>query len=153
MEIGEFLRIARRERNFSLKELGEKTTISFSHLGKIERGEKKPNIKNLEVLAEALNIDKTTLLRMGGFKIKQTNVNAETRYKVIMRDKAICQICGVSPIENSIDVMMINPNKLPAENNLLCLCTQCLKGREEFILSNGLENDPIYLRYRVQSIL
>ncbi|WP_249871574.1 helix-turn-helix domain-containing protein [Oceanobacillus saliphilus] len=66
--LGNFLRNYRKnERNISLRELSDLTGISFSHLGKIERGEYTPSRTTVTTLATALGLDKNKLLLMSGF--------------------------------------------------------------------------------------
>lgn len=51
MTFGERLRQSRNDKNLTLRELENETGISFSALGKYERGEREPDFKTLEMLA------------------------------------------------------------------------------------------------------
>jgi len=47
----------RKEKGISLEELGQKTGINRVQLGKLEKGEYTPSIKQLEKISEVLDID------------------------------------------------------------------------------------------------
>lgn len=55
--VGKRIRELRKARGFSQEALGEKCSFSFSYIGGIERGENNVSIKNLEKIANALNVD------------------------------------------------------------------------------------------------
>ncbi|WP_163579060.1 helix-turn-helix transcriptional regulator [Gracilibacillus saliphilus] len=66
-KFGDFLRKYRKEYKCSLREMSDKTGISFSHLSKIERGEYNPSRRTVEIIAEKLNLDSNELLPLAGF--------------------------------------------------------------------------------------
>lgn len=59
---GNKIRELREERGYSLAELSKKANISVSYLSEIERNTKKPSLKTIEKLSQALNISKTMLI-------------------------------------------------------------------------------------------
>lgn len=62
MSIGSKLKKLRNENKLTLKDLAEKTELSISFLSDIENGRRMPRIENLNKIAEALNVDSSTLL-------------------------------------------------------------------------------------------
>lgn len=56
------IRGMRLERNLSLREVGKLLNISFSHLGKVEKGESNLSIETLELLADFYNVSTDYLL-------------------------------------------------------------------------------------------
>ncbi|UMR34006.1 helix-turn-helix domain-containing protein [Paenibacillus polymyxa] len=66
-KFGDFIKAARREGEYTLRELADKAEISFSQLSKIERGESSPTQSTIERLAYALNINKYELLALAGY--------------------------------------------------------------------------------------
>lgn len=67
-EIGSFIKEYRKNNeNLTLRGLSDLTGISFSHLGKIERGEHTPTKETLNIIANALGIDKNKLYVKAGY--------------------------------------------------------------------------------------
>ncbi|RQD76121.1 MAG: helix-turn-helix domain-containing protein [Candidatus Syntrophonatronum acetioxidans] len=62
---GDHIRKLRCERNYSLKELAQKAGISVSYLSEIERDRKKPSLKTLEKISEALNVSTREFINRG----------------------------------------------------------------------------------------
>jgi transcriptional regulator with XRE-family HTH domain len=60
--LGAVIRRERRERQMTLKELAERSTLSVVYLGEIERGKKYPSALVLERLAAALDLTVSDLL-------------------------------------------------------------------------------------------
>lgn len=56
-EIGPRIRKLREDKGLSLRELGDRINISFTHLSRIERGEKIPNLELLNTLANVFDVD------------------------------------------------------------------------------------------------
>lgn len=52
----------------TLEELGDKSGVSSSHLGRIERGERFPSAHILRKIAEPLGFDEDELLVLAGFR-------------------------------------------------------------------------------------
>lgn len=64
---GEILRRRRVELPLTLQELSEKSSISSSHLGRIERGERCPSARVLKKLACHLKFEENELFILAGF--------------------------------------------------------------------------------------
>ncbi len=59
------IREMRKEKNISLKELAQKAGVSVSYLSEIERDHKKPSLKTIEKLSDALNIPSKDFVQKG----------------------------------------------------------------------------------------
>lgn len=62
MEFGKQLRLLRKEKNLTLRELEEQTGITYSALGKYERDERQPDFDTLEKLANYFDVSIDWLL-------------------------------------------------------------------------------------------
>ncbi|MBO8126349.1 MAG: helix-turn-helix domain-containing protein [Firmicutes bacterium] len=62
MNLGSELRRHRKSRNYTLVQLAEKVGVSPSYLSEIEQNKKRPSIKTVMRIAEALGIDANALL-------------------------------------------------------------------------------------------
>jgi len=62
MEFGKRLRLLRKEKNLTLRELEKQTDISYSALGKYERDERQPDFDTLEKLADYFDVSIDWLL-------------------------------------------------------------------------------------------
>jgi CheY-like chemotaxis protein len=65
--LGRQIRLARTERGWTLKELGEATNVSVSQLSSIERGAHLPSLESLAAVATALQQKPSEWLAAGGF--------------------------------------------------------------------------------------
>ena len=62
--------IIRRQRNrlgFSLADLAEKSGVSISHLGRIEKAQRYPSTNVLRKIAKPLNLDEKELFNLAGY--------------------------------------------------------------------------------------
>ena len=64
--LGSFIRAQRRLRNFSLRDLSERTAVSNPYLSQIERGLHEPSVRVLKAIAGALNLSAESLLIHAG---------------------------------------------------------------------------------------
>ncbi len=53
----------RKERNLTQKELASKSGLHINYIGMIERGERNPSLKNLEIIANTFDISLSELLK------------------------------------------------------------------------------------------
>jgi len=60
-DVGSLIRKYRDKEKMSLRSLSELTSISFSHLCKIERGEHNPSKTTLDIISETTCLNKTDL--------------------------------------------------------------------------------------------
>lgn len=72
-DIGCRIRIKRREKKMRQEDLAEKTNLSTSYIGMIERGEKTPSLETFVILANALDASADDLLSGvldNGYKVR-----------------------------------------------------------------------------------
>lgn len=62
MDIGNKIRKLRKNNNFTLKELSERSGLSVSFISDIENGRRIPRLENLDKLSKALNVDISYLI-------------------------------------------------------------------------------------------
>ena len=62
-QFGENLKKLRKEKNLTQKEFALKSGLHINYIGMIERGERNPSLKNLEIIAIALNISLSDLMK------------------------------------------------------------------------------------------
>jgi transcriptional regulator with XRE-family HTH domain len=62
-DLGEKIKVARRQMDLKQYELAEKTGLSANYISLIESGKKSPSLKNLYKIAEALNTNVSWLLK------------------------------------------------------------------------------------------
>ncbi|MGN7299508.1 helix-turn-helix domain-containing protein [Ferdinandcohnia sp. SAFN-114] len=147
MDFGNLVRRLRKERSLTLKQVEELTGISFSQLGKIERGVHKPSQDTMDKLNQFFKIYEFIGDEIKGNYLKyESPINAITRVEVFVRDAFLCQMCGGKKPEKSLNVYHITPIELggsSAEENLITLCNDCFSGRQEFIKKYGIDQDPL----------
>jgi transcriptional regulator with XRE-family HTH domain len=61
VEFGKLVRAIRKEKKLKSSRLAEQVDIEVKHLGRIERGEKRPSFELIIALAEALEVPPTRL--------------------------------------------------------------------------------------------
>lgn len=62
-KFGERLRALRNKKGYSQEELAFKAKLDRTYVGGIERGERNPSLKNIEILAKALGVPITELFK------------------------------------------------------------------------------------------
>jgi len=65
--LGRQIRVARTERGWTLKELGEASQVSVSQLSSVERGAHLPSLESLVAIAAALDVKAGAWLESAGF--------------------------------------------------------------------------------------
>lgn len=162
-DLGSYIRTVRKAHNLTLKDVGKLADISFTQVGKIERGLHHPTRETVEKISRALNIDKKTLMNLAGYTdAKPLRLNpqknrtsersyfgakSDLRYSTLIRNNSTCQLCGAKAPNNEIIVTHINPEKAYVENNLTTLCVECHISRQKLIQKNGLKEDHLIRRY------
>lgn len=97
--LGEKIRELREERNYTLSDLAERAGLSVSYLSEIERGAKRPSIKTLDKISNALNVSRNMLIDLGGDELK---VSMGDKIRMLREDKgltlgALAEKVGISP--------------------------------------------------------
>jgi transcriptional regulator with XRE-family HTH domain len=154
IELGLTIKSLRKKNRITLKELSEKSGISFSQIAKIEKGIHTPSKETLKKLAKGLSYNELILWDIAGYKVEpneisngRNKVDNLTKYLTFLKYDLTCQICGGKAPDVSIDVDHITPLNLNGKNeieNLIVLCKDCLLGRKELIEKEGIENDYFY---------
>jgi transcriptional regulator with XRE-family HTH domain len=62
-QFGDRVREARRDRGFSQEVLAERSGLHRTYIGTVERGERNPALVNLVRIADALELDVSSLMR------------------------------------------------------------------------------------------
>jgi len=70
--LGEYLKQAREETGFSLRDVAARSGVSFAHIRRLEQGERKPTLEVLQKVAEALSLDLDEVLSAMGVKMTRT---------------------------------------------------------------------------------
>ena len=65
MNIGKAIKKIRTEKSLSQKDLSERTTISRTSLSQIEKGKKRPSVKNLKKICSILEVPDTLVYFYG----------------------------------------------------------------------------------------
>jgi transcriptional regulator with XRE-family HTH domain len=145
MLIGQYIKNLRKSKKLTLKQLDSLSGVSFSQIGKIERGTTNPSLTSLNKLAKGLDIDNNELLLLSGhYSVEDLNIDPLLRFEILTRDKFLCQLCGASPPSSKIEVNYITPISLGGsaqKNNLVTLCVTCGNSRDMFIKKYGLTQD------------
>lgn len=84
--LGERIRALREERGYSLGEFARKVGISVSYLSEIERGAKKPSLRTVAKIAEALNLGKGELLRQSQ---KPAGLGLGERLRLVRQERGV----------------------------------------------------------------
>ena len=77
--LGKILKQQRMMIPLTLQELAATSSVSSSHLGRIERGERFPSARILRRIAKPLGFDEDELFTLAGFLSPQTSGVAEER--------------------------------------------------------------------------
>lgn len=115
------MRKIRKERGLTLKELAEKTHISFSAISMYERGEIDPSSEKLQKIAEELGVSMETLL--GKVAFPQAEIDARTE-----EEKSVCRALMI--IEKQQDTIA-NQNNLLSEQQKTISTLVGIMGREK----------------------
>ncbi|SMQ80269.1 Transcriptional regulator, contains XRE-family HTH domain [Bacillus sp. OV166] len=149
IKLGTFIRYRRKEQKRTLKDLEKISGISFSQIGKIERGEHIPSKETISKIAKALFCDENELLHLAGYPIpssKKLNdkIEPDLRYLALIKYNRTCQICGVKAPSKEIEVVLVDPNvplyKITLDD-LITLCIDCNYSRNKIIKEQGVEYD------------
>jgi len=85
----------------TLQQLSAKTSISPSHLGRIERGERFPSAHVLHKIAEPLGFDENELFILAGYLTPQSSgiAEAEVSYTGKRIDPYVSKLLAQEPVE------------------------------------------------------
>jgi len=99
-KLGDIIRQARLAQRLTLKELSAKSSVSSSHLGRIERGERYPSGFILRKIAEPLGFEENELFALAGYLTAAPSGTAiRTRYAGGELDPYAAQVLAQEPVE------------------------------------------------------
>lgn len=98
---GSKIRDMRRQRAYSLNDLAAKAGISVSYLSEIERGSKKPSLRTLEKLAQALHITQGQLLDENDAVMQKLSVGDKIRIVRENQAKTMTELASAAGISVS----------------------------------------------------
>ena len=98
--LGKVLRQRRLMIPLTLQELAAKSSVSASHLGRIERGERSPSASILQKIAKPLGFEESELLLEAGFLSSRPAVaRSEEGHNVRHLDPYVAGILSQEPVE------------------------------------------------------
>ena len=101
-DLGKILKQQRISVPLTLQELAAESSVSSSHLGRIERGERFPSARILRKIAKPLGFDEDELFTLAGFLSPQTPGVAEesgSRYASRQLDPYVAKMLAEEPPE------------------------------------------------------
>ncbi len=100
-DLGKILKQQRVTVPLTLQELASESSVSSSHLGRIERGERFPSARILRKIAKPLGFDEDELFTLAGFLSPQTGVAEESgaRYTSRQLDPYVAKMLSEEPVE------------------------------------------------------
>ena len=93
--IAEVIRQRRIMLGLTLRELAARSSVSASHLARIERGDRSPSAHILQKLAQPLNLDETGLLVAAGYLSQRQNQAEEAQTRL---DPYVAAVLGMEPV-------------------------------------------------------
>lgn len=79
MELGERIKQIRESKNLSQKEVSEKIGVSYQQLAQWEKGTRNPTYRNIEKIANALNVSTLSLVGISLCNISTNDLLDELR--------------------------------------------------------------------------
>ncbi|OGO41534.1 MAG: transcriptional regulator [Chloroflexi bacterium RBG_16_58_8] len=101
-DLGKIIKQQRIQAQLTLQELSAASSVSSSHLGRIERGERFPSARILRKIAKPLGFDEDELFTLAGFLSPQTTGGVEeagARYTGRQLDPYVARMLGEEPPE------------------------------------------------------
>jgi transcriptional regulator with XRE-family HTH domain len=101
-DLGKIIKQQRITVPLTLQELAAESSVSSSHLGRIERGERFPSARILRKIAKPLGFDEDELFTLAGFLSPQTEGVAEEgrlRFSNRQLDPYVARMLGEEPPE------------------------------------------------------
>ena len=99
--LGKIIKQQRISLSLTLQELATKSSVSASHLGRIERGERFPSAHILQRIAEPLAFEEDELFTLAGYLSSQSPMIAEKNptYSSERLDPYVARVLGQEPVE------------------------------------------------------
>ncbi len=99
--LGGILKQQRISLSLTLQELAAKSSVSASHLGRIERGERFPSAHILQKIAKPLAFEEDELFTLAGYLSPQSPMVAEKgpAYGIERLDPYVARVLAQEPVE------------------------------------------------------
>jgi len=99
-KLGKLIKQQRVAESLTLQELAEKSGVSSSHLGRIERGERFPSGQILRKVAKPLGFDENELFTLAGYLTPKSGVSEKTQgYTAGELDPWVARTLAQEPVE------------------------------------------------------
>lgn len=99
-KLGKLIKQQRVAESLTLQELAEKSGVSSSHLGRIERGERFPSGQILRKVAKPLGFDENELFTLAGYLTSKSGVSEKTQgYTAGELDPWVARTLAQEPVE------------------------------------------------------
>ena len=98
-ELGRILKQRRVMVPLTLQELGTRSGVSASHLGRIERGERFPSARILRKIARPLGASESELLTLAGYLSPQAPSGVELEAQLGQLDPYVAAVLSQWPVE------------------------------------------------------
>lgn len=105
--LGEVIKRQRAVMGLTLAEVSEKSGVSTSHLGRIERGERFPSARILRNIAKALGFDENELFVIADYLSPRSADEERTTESVGRVDPYVAMVLGKEPVEVQHKVIAI----------------------------------------------
>jgi transcriptional regulator with XRE-family HTH domain len=138
-EVGQNIKLLRSRKGFSLRDLSDRSGLSFNAISKIERGENSPTVASLHKIASALEVHITDLFRQ---EVRQFAVFVRSEDSTLLRSNGIT----IESLGSGLPNQQLEPFKMivsPNSENILESVSHsgeefvyCLSGRLEYIVGN-----------------
>ena len=96
--LGQLIKQQRIMLGLTLNELGAKSGVSSSHLGRIERGERFPSARILRSIAKPLGFAETELFAMADFLSPQSSPEGDSETNIGKLDPYVAKLLSSEPI-------------------------------------------------------
>lgn len=106
VEFGKLVREIRKERGLKSSKLAEQVDIEVKHLGRIERGEKRPSFELIIALAGALNVSPNKL-----FEFESDTQNPKLAKRRIARRLAGRDIAQLNRAAEILEILFSSSNR------------------------------------------
>ena len=106
--VGQMIKQRRSMMSLTLQQLGDKSGVSPSHLGRIERGERYPTAHVLRKLAEPLGLTEVELFTSANFLSLQTSLTeGSAQNNALTLDPYVANVLSQEPVEVQRTVVTI----------------------------------------------
>jgi transcriptional regulator with XRE-family HTH domain len=133
-QVGQIIRTLRAKKGLSLRELSDRSGLSFNAISKIERGENSPTVASLHKIASALEVHITDLFRQ---EIHQIAVFVRSEDSTLLRSDGIT----IESLGSGLPNQQLEPFKMIVSTHSGTFSEPVSHSGEEFVycLSGRLE--------------